>query len=366
MKTLTMTHHQTLNDHLRRVIQIHFDPDSGSRFWLERQQKLGINAIEQIRTINDLGLLGPMAVEELQNRPMEDFIPASHQRHTCELIIAETGGTLGRPKFAIHWRREFQRAFIEPFVLAARRFEFPYGKNWLYIGPTGPHIIGIAARSCARVMNSADPFMVDFDPRWARTLAPGSFAQKRYLQHVEAQALNVIKTQNIGVLFATPAVLDSLARQIDTGQREPIAGLHLGGMSVSPSFRKTLAEQFPNAVILSGYGNTLFGMAPELHYSEKNDIDYFPLGTRLIYSVVDYNVPDEQDRIGAMLDYGQRGQVMVHRLDEMQLIVNMLERDQAIRVAVPPCCRADGFILDGLRDPQPIVQSSQKPILGLY
>jgi hypothetical protein len=66
------------------------------------------------------------------------------------------------------------------------------------------------------------------------------------------------------------------------------------------------------------------------------------------------------------VDYGERGQVVAHRLDETQLIVNMFERDTAIRIAPPSDAAADGFRLDGLRDPQPLVDQTIRPALGLY
>ena len=54
---------------------------------------------------------------------------------------------------------------------------------------------------------------------------------------------------------------------------------------------------------------------------------------------------------------------MVHRLDEMQLLPNLLERDTAVRIPNRPArdAAAEGFLQDGLRDPQPIVSETIKP-----
>ena len=57
---------------------------------------------------------------------------------------------------------------------------------------------------------------------------------------------------------------------------------------------------------------------------------------------------------------------MISRLDETQLIVNMMERDHAIRIAPLPSAVADGFIADGLRDPRPIVNHVLQPAVGFY
>ena len=56
-----------------------------------------------------------------------------------------------------------------------------------------------------------DPFSVDFDPRWAKKLADGSLARRRYLDHVTAQALDVLEREEVGVLFTTPPALAALA-----------------------------------------------------------------------------------------------------------------------------------------------------------
>jgi thienamycin biosynthesis protein ThnN len=350
---------------LERVLRLHFDARRGTPYWLQKQHELGIDAVEQIRTIEDLAVLGPMNERALAERPIEDFMPRVFQ-DSNDYLLAETAGTLGRPKTAVHRADEFEAAFIVPFVKAARRTGFPEGGHWLYIGPTGPHIIGRAARRCARALGAADAFTVDFDPRWAKKLPAGSFAAQRYLAHVAEQALAVLAVQRIEVLFVTPAVLGSLAEKVGASGRLAIRGIHLGGMAASAEFMQHTAEQFPNAMILSGYGNTLFGMMPQLRYAHETGFDYFPHGDRLVVRLIPlYEDGDEPD-IAARVDYGRRGRVMVHRLDEMQFLPNLLERDTAVRVPPERDAAADGFLEDGLRDPQPIRSEIIKPVLGLY
>ncbi len=356
----------SLNARLKNVLALHFHPQEGSPYWLEQAARLGFDPRDEIDCVAVLGRLGPMDGAALAQRPVEDFIPRSLLNRRKEFLMAETGGTLGRPKFAVHRADEFASAFVAPFVAAARRVHFPLGLNWLFVGPTGPHIIGKAARACATALQSPDPFNVDFDPRWARKLADQSFARDRYLKHIEAQALNVLNVQEIGVIFSTSPVLASIGAQIPPARRQKVRGIHFGGMAVSDELRARLGELFPQAIMLSGYGNTLFGVAPELHFQPAQGIDYFPHGHRLIYQIVRPNAWADRQRIPETVDYGERGQVVAHRLDETQLIVNMYERDTAIRIAPPPEAAADGFCLDGLRDPQPLVDSVIKPALGLY
>lgn len=355
----------SVNRRLRHVLDIHFDQKDGSPYWLEKEENLGMDVRKEIRTIDDLHLLGKMDEDALANRPIEDFIPRRFS-NCKDYFIVETAGTLGRPKTAVHRLDEFHSAFVEPFIKAAKRCNFPGGGHWLYVGPTGPHIIGHAAQACARATGSGDIFRVDFDPRWAKALLPGSFAAKRYLQHIERQAQDILEVQNITVIFSTPAVLDSLSEKLTSEKRNEILGIHMGGMDASRELISKLTESFPNAVILSGYGNTLFGMMPQLHYDSKNGFDYFPLGNRLVVQIIQETEDTSEVNLTKTAKYGQRGRIVMHRLDEFQLILNMVERDTAIRIARPENSKVNGFILDGIRDPRPVVNEVIKVSIGLY
>lgn len=355
-----------INQRLQQIIGLHFDAATGSRYWIEKEKQLGIEACKEIRCIDDLSLLGPMEEVALSERPIEDFIPQSLMHRKQDFIFAETAGTLADPRFAVHLAEEFQTAFIDPFIKAANRVGFPKRVNWLFVGPSGPHIIGKAARCCAKAMHSPDVFTVDFDPRWAKKLVQGSFASKRYLEHVESQAMRILDVQDIAVLFSTPAVLEGLAEKISSRKRDAIQAIHLGGMSASSDFVKKLKVSFANAVILSGFGNTLFGMMPELFYSLENGFDYYPHGHRLWVQIAETNEENEICWPIKTVEYGQRGRIVIHRLDQIQFIPNMVERDTAVRIPARPEAIKDGFVLDGLRDPQPIVNESMKPVIGLY
>lgn len=349
-----------LDARLRHVLALHFDPHGGSPYWIERARNLGFDPRREITTFADLPRLERFDLSVLSTRPVEDFVPRCLLSDAKpQYILAETGGTAGTPCSAIHRSDEFEAAFVTPFVRAAQRVRFPRGLNWLFIGPSGPHIIGRAARACARAMDSLEPFTLDFDPRWAKKLPEGSLGRKRYTEHILAQAERILRTQKIGVLFATPPVLASLAPHVDAIHRERIQAIHFGGMVVTPELRRTLSREFPQALLLAGYGNTLFGVAPELVCDPQAEISYYAHGTRLVYQVVE---PETM----ALVPYGSRGRVLAHRMDETQFLPNVIERDTATRV--PPVASAafDGFIADGLGDPQPLADVVAQHALGLY
>ncbi len=271
----------------------------------------------------------------------------------------------------MYHRDEFYFAFVEYFGRVAESLGFPKQLNWLWVGPGGPHIIGKAAQMLAGRMDSPDPFAVDFDARWIKKLTPGSMGWERYFQHVEDQAMHIVNTQDIGVLFTTPPVLKRLAEKMSAKQRDNIRGVHYGGMALSPELYLKLREQyFPRAVHISGYGNTLFGVCLEVEAHPDGRLCYFSQGARLHIRIVPAG--DEKSKNPKMLEqtvgYGERGQVVFNRLDECCLILNMFERDHATRIPPSKAALELDFLNDGLADPGPApgLLEKWKVIPGLY
>jgi thienamycin biosynthesis protein ThnN len=337
---------ETVDDRIQRVVSLHLDPARGSRFWIERARTAGVTA-SMIRSAADLFLLGSTDALELRSRPLIDFIPQVLHQDPRRLRIAQTGGTTGEGTWTAYRDTELREAFVEPFIAAAGSLGFPQAEAWLFVGPSGPHVIGKVVADLAAGLGSAEPFMVDFDPRWARKLAAGSLARQRYLAHVVDQAMAVVRCQRVGVLFTTPPVLAALAVQMTDEQRLAIRGVHYGGMAIDPlALERFQTEHFPNAVHLSGYGNTLFGCAMELSTRPGRHLEYFPFGNRLLFEVID-------------------GRVHFTRLDETVLIVRLAERDHAELIS-PPADAPAGFTLSGVRNPHTPAQLSVAATDGLY
>jgi thienamycin biosynthesis protein ThnN len=355
------------HDRLCDLLELHFHPRHGSRYWLRRQEALGFDVCDRVRTLDDLWLLGPTPADDLRRYPLRDFIPQAMHGQLHRFVIGETAGTGGPPCATAYRDDEFQAAFVTPFVKAVAATGFPQGDPWLWVGPSGPHIIGKAVRELARRTGSMDPFSVDFDPRWAKKLADGSMARMRYLDHVTSQALEVMGREAIGVLFTTPPALAALAQRMTDRQREDIRGVHYGGMSMTPETVNDFRAAFPNAVHLSGYGNTLFGVLMEVSDRQRAALDYFPLSERLRFHVVAWQEgaakspwpPPE-------CEPEQTGRVLFHRLDESCLLVGVVERDEAERIPPSAEALALGCNADGLRNPRPPAALGHKLQLGFY
>jgi thienamycin biosynthesis protein ThnN len=355
------------DERLCDLLALHFHPEHGSRYWLRRQETLGWDVCDRLHTRDDLWLLGPTPPDDLRHFPVLDFIPQGLHGQRQRFVIGETAGTSGRPCVTAYRDDEFQAAFVTPFLQVARATGFPRAEPWLWVGPSGPHIIGKVVRELARQTGSMDPFSVDFDPRWAKRLADGSLARERYLDHVTAQALDVLERESVGVLFTTPPALAALAHRMTDRQREAIHGVHYGGMTITAEALNAFRETFPRAVHLSGYGNTLFGVVMEMADAPRQSLDYFPLADRVRFRVVDWQgettasvwPPAERES-------GCPGRVVFDRLDESCLLVSVVERDEAERVPATAEALALGGGADGLRDPHPPAALGGRLQLGLY
>ena len=356
------------DERLRELIRIHFHPEFGSAYWLRRQDRLGFQVADRVRCLQDLHWLGPTSLSDLRGNPVRDMIPRAFHGVLSRFILGETAGTSGPPVATAYREDEFQEAFVEPFLRVVRATGFPTGLQWLWIGPSGPHIIGKAVRELARQTDCMDSFSVDFDPRWAKKLADGSTARDRYLEHVITQALDVLAREEIGVLFTTPPTLEALASRLGNRQRESIRGIHYGGMSLTAETVNHFRQVFPKAVHLAGYGNTLFGVLMEVSDEPREAMDYYPLSERVLFTTI----ADPGDSEGGPVwppvpaGVGQPGRVMFHRLDETCLLANVVERDLADEIPVSAEAVALGATLIGLRNPRVPASLGKKLQLGLY
>ncbi len=343
-----------VNARLRRVIERHFDPQGGAKYWLDRARALDFDPRREIRSLADLDRIGSMRPADLVGRPLRDFIPRSLHDRQSEWIIAQTGGATGNPAWTAYDQAEFHAAFVEPFLAAAKHVGFPRGATWLYAGPSGPHIIGRAAAQLSRALGGSDVLAVDFDPRWARKLPDGSFGQRRYVEHVVAQALEVLQSQPVEVIFTTPRLLSALAPNMSENQRAAIRGVHYGGAHLAADELHEFQQRwFPGAVHLSGYGNTLFGCCLELDVTSGRTPTYFPFGERLVFQPAPRRSDD-----------GHRVPLCFTRLDETMLLIRVVERDEG-EIVTPPADAPCGFVLPGVRGVGPRTDTPS-PAGGLY
>src|SRR5579872_4824583 len=98
------------SERLRELLRLHFHPEQGSAYWLRRQEQLGWNVCDRVRSLEDLGLLGPTPVDELRRCPLADFVPRALHRQWPRFVTGETAGTSGGPCATAYREDEFQAA----------------------------------------------------------------------------------------------------------------------------------------------------------------------------------------------------------------------------------------------------------------
>jgi hypothetical protein len=346
---------EALDAWVREVIQWHFDPATGSRFWLDYASQLDWDPRVEIRSYEDLARFGSFEDEWLREGDVRKWVPKGYAGRP--VYTFETGGSTGVPKSRIN---------IEDFRLDYEAFSdtlpdefFPRGADWLSLGPTGPRRLRLAVEHLAQHRGGIC-FMVDLDPRWVIKLL--KMGQPRmaeeYKQHVIEQGLTQLRAHdNIHCLFTTPKLLEALCEKVSL-KKMGITGVFCGGTEMTPQFHRFAVEELlEGAYFAPTYGNTLMGLAIHKPRREEDNfaIIYYPPHPRALIEVVD---PEQPHRVVA---YGETGRVRLTTLTKEFFMPRFLERDEAERE--PPC---ELYPWDGVRNVRPFSKLNASVVEGVY
>jgi phenylacetate-coenzyme A ligase PaaK-like adenylate-forming protein len=344
---------------IRAAMRWHFDPGTGSPFWLERAKSLHFDPLTDVRTHSDLTLF-PNVAAELRAAPARDLIPRGYGPSPDVVGVFESGGTTGAPKRVV-LLRDWMERMLHWSNLNLDAHGFPRGADWLGIVPTGPHIVGEYFRRSAAT-HGQHGFTVDLDPRWVKKLiASGRGADAdAYAEHLVDQAAFILRTQDIGVLTTTPPLLERIARRDDLTElvNEKVRAIRWGGTQLDPDSRYLYrTEIFPDTVLYGNYGSTMIlgfaGERPGL--PDDAGCVFDPHSPYVTFSVVD---PESRRPVG----YGERGRVLVHHVSKSFLLPNNLERDMATRIEPLP-----GQAGDAVGDIAPVATFEDETVIeGVY
>ena len=337
----------------------HFGPQTGSPYWLRKAESLDFDPRAEVTSHADLARF-PNVVAEMRDVPVTDLIPRGY-RGAAEVVGAfESGGTTGAPKRVV-CLRDWLDAITAWCNANLDAHGFPRGAQWLGITPTGPHIVGeLFARSAAT--HGSMRFTVDLDPRWVRQLIAAGRADEAgaYAEHVIDQVAYVLRTQDIGVMAITPALLERLARRDDLVDlvNAKVKAIRWGGTQLDAEIRQLYrTEVFPGVVLYGHYGSTMvLGIAGErLAPAGDEDCVFDPFSPYNTFGVVD-------PATGEPVPYGQRGQVVMHHVSKSLLLPNNLERDLATRVPGQA-----GQLGDSVADVGPVSSFEDETVIeGVY
>lgn len=311
-----------VNEHLRETIKWHFSPETGTPFWLEWAETVDWDPMKEIQTTDDLIRFPHFEDNSLRYTPLEKWTPRAFAGQPFSIF--ETGGTTGMPKQRIGWH-DFKYDY-EQFSHALNDEDFPRGKCWLMMGPTGPRRLRLAIEHLANYRGGSC-FFVDLDPRYVKKLiGRKEFDEARmYMEHVVDQAAMIMRYRDVSALFTTPKLLEALSERVsipDAG----IKGVFCGGTEMNKqTVRFTVEEVLENKVtFLPVYGNTLMGLAHSIPLESDYAVRYYPPQPRALLRVI-----DEDDKV---VDYDEWGRVELTTLTREFFMPRFLERDEARRV----------------------------------
>src|ERR1700730_9204740 len=194
---------------VRDVVAWHFSPESGCPFWLEYARTAGWDPRRDIAGFADLARFGLFEDEWLRGGPLQRWIPKGLARKP--VLVFEAGGPTGRQKTRVAF--EDFRLDYEIFSGTLPAEHFPWGSNWLMLGPSGPRRLRLSVEHLAQYRGGIC-FCVDLDPRWVIKLIRNGRADQlqAYKDHVVDQAVTLLNAgHDIRCLFATPKLLEALA-----------------------------------------------------------------------------------------------------------------------------------------------------------
>jgi len=349
------TAREALDAWVREVVAWHFDPATGTPFWLDFAKRAGWDPRREVKGYADLERFGYFQDEWLRGGPVRRWVPLGYKDRP--IYVFETGGSTGVPKSRISI--EDFRVDYELFSATLPDEHFPKGADWLQVGPTGPRRLRLAVEHLCQFRGGIC-FMVDLDPRWViKQIKAGEIAaMERYKGHVIEQALTLLKAHDgIKCLFTTPKLLEALCERASL-KKLGITGVFCGGTEMTPQFHRFAVEELvEGAYFAPTYGNTLMGLAVHKPRGPKDpwDIIYYPPAPRAMVEVVD---PDAPDRVVA---YGATGRTRLTTLTKEFFMPRFLERDEAERE--PPC---ELYPWDGVKNVRPFSRFQSTVVEGVY
>jgi phenylacetate-coenzyme A ligase PaaK-like adenylate-forming protein len=337
----------------------HFDPQTGSVFWLEKAKAFDFDPRRDVHAFADLRLF-PNVVDELREVRVEDLVPKGYGSQADVVGVFESGGTTGPPKRVV-----FLADWVDRLMAHLMREMDAHGDprdvNWLVLGPSGPHMFGeITAQQARR--RGGIKFTVDLDPRWVKKCIRDGRGEEadRYAEHLIDQSSSVLETQDIGVLMTTPPLLERLARRDELVSlvNQKVQLILWGGAHMDPDTRHLLrTEVFPKVKLRGVYASTMvLGTTTErMGLTDDDPCVFDPFSPYISFSVVDPGT-------GQDVAYGERGQVVMNHISKSMLLPNNLERDMATRIQSLP-----GQLGDSVADVGPVaVFGNEAVIEGVY
>jgi hypothetical protein len=232
------------DEFIQAAMAWHFEPATGSPFWVDRAKTLGFDPRTEVKTHADLALF-PNVTDELRDVEISRLIPRGYGPRPNVIGIIESGGTTGAPK-SLPLMADFAQAIVDSDMQFFARLGLTREKNWLCMAPSGPHGALEQARRSALAWGAL-MFAIDMDPRWVKKqISAGHMKEvNAYVEHLLDQAANILRGQNIGCLMVTPPVLAKMVRRDELVELigSKVECIMWGGASMNADTRHFYSEE---------------------------------------------------------------------------------------------------------------------------
>lgn len=315
------------SSHLIEMMKWHFSPHTGSPFWLDMRQSMEFNPLHDIRSYSDLALF-PDVANLLRDVPVEALIPKGLHDEALAGVF-ESGGTTGKPKRIVVFKK-WLNELVEWRLSGGHPGDDCSCGNTLALIPTGPHIVGAinARRAEAR---GGLCFTIDLDPRWVKKCIhrKDMSGMETYAMHIIDQAEDILASQSIKYLIATPPILERIAQRpaLVAYLNRTLKEITWGGTHMDVDTLEFLqTEIFPDVAITGSYGSTMILGEAKARYSSD------AVGSVIFDSFAPFVILDVLDQDTLLpVQFGERGRVIMHHISRYAFFPNTLERDTAIR-----------------------------------
>ncbi len=373
---------EQLDVQVREIVRWHFDPETGTPFWLEKAKTYPFNPLKDVQGFDDLKLFPLFEDDWLRGAPGLDikrWVPKAYWGKK-PVYVFETGGTTGVPKSRVVI--EDHKIDYEMMSATLPDEHFPRGANWLMLGPSGPRRLRLAIEHLAQYRGGIC-FCVDLDPRWVVKLIKERKIDEaeRYKAHCIDQALTILAAgHQIKCMFTTPKLLAALAQALAEGNRRSsrraigfpvpegslrsiadcgITGIFSGGTEFTPQFTREACEEMleGRTYMTPTYGNTLMGLACSKPVGKHDGykISYYAPQPRAAVQVVHF------DDYTKVVDYGKTGRALLTTLTKEFFMPRFPERDEGEREEP-----FDKYPWDGISGVRPFREFAATTTVGVY
>ncbi len=368
-----------LDAQVREVVRWHFDPATGTPFWLDKAKTFDFDPLKDVNGFDDIKKFPVFEDDWLRGGPVRRWVPKGFGDKP--VYVFETGGTTGLPK---------SRIVLDDFKIDYEMMSdtlpdkyFPHGGNWLMLGPSGPRRLRLAIEHLAQYRGGIC-FAIDLDPRYVvKCLKARKIAEAQaYKDHCIDQAITVLAGgHDVKCMFTTPKLLAAFDEALRNGKLEDkyrelgksvpsgglrsiksagITGIFSGGTEFTPQFtREAYEEMLDNGEVYMTptYGNTLMGLACSKPIGPEDGfkISYYAPQPRAVIEVV--NPKD----FGEVVPYGGTGRVLLSTFTKEFFVPRFPERDEGEREKP-----FDKYPWDGVSGVRPFAQLAGGTVVGVY